>query len=581
MLRLHEIAAICLEGPYTLKSGLISPFYINLRLIVSYPEVLQAVSEHLYNLVSDRHFDVVCGVPYTALPMATLLSVAHGVPMVMRRKEGSKAYGLKKSIEGVWKSDGTSTCLVVEDLVTSGLSVFETIEPLQAAGMKVEDVVVLINREQGGKENIEARGVRLHALLTVTQVMDILHARGKIAMNTVEQVKQFVQNSRAVITQPIPALAMVPKSPEPDVPTRLLSYGARVSHAKNAAARALFGIMESKQTNLCVSADVTTSAELLRLAEQVGPLICALKTHVDILADFTSNPDLVNRLRQLSKQHNFLLFEDRKFADIGSTVAHQVSNDASAGVPVLLREMCGTCSSPLSLPFLRDAMYVSSFRFKYAGGVFRVAEWAHITNCHVIPGPGVIQGLEQAAKAASAEAATTSAASASASSSASTTGAAAAGFDDSARGLLLIAEMSSSGALATGSYTDANVTLAEDPAHETFVMGFICQRQLSNKPGLVHMTPGVQLPKAQEASASTSASAVSAPAPGAPGAPVRTGVDSLGQQYTSPSSVIGAAGSDVIIVGRAILTAKDPVAEAQRYREAGWKAYTDSLRQEQ
>jgi orotidine-5'-phosphate decarboxylase len=218
---------------------------------------------------------------------------------------------------------------------------------------------------------------------------------------------------------------------------------------------------------------------------------------------------------------------------------------------------------------------------KYAGGVFRVAEWAHITNCHVIPGPGVIQGLEQAAKAASAAAAaTTSAASASASSS-STAGAAAAagGFDDSARGLLLIAEMSSSGALATGAYTDANVTLAEDVAHETFVMGFICQRQLSNKPGLVHMTPGVQLPKAQEALASASAS-VSAAA-SAPGAPVRTGVDSLGQQYTSPSSVIGSAGSDVIIVGRAILTAADPVAEAQRYREAGWKAYTDSLRQEQ
>lgn len=151
----------------------------------------------MYGLVRSQSFDVVCGVPYTALPIATLLSVHHSVPMVMRRKEGSKAYGLRKSIEGVWQEG--QTCLVVEDLVTSGLSVFETIEPLQAVGMKVSDVVVLINREQGGRENIEARGVRLHALVTITEVMRILHEKGRIKQETVDKVREFVQSSKMEI----------------------------------------------------------------------------------------------------------------------------------------------------------------------------------------------------------------------------------------------------------------------------------------------------------------------------------------------------------------------------------------------
>lgn len=77
-------------------------------------------------------------------------------PMVMRRKE-VKAYGTSKAIEGVWSAG--AKCLVIEDLVTSGLSVFETIDPLCAEGMQVKDVVVLVDRQQGGRKSIEGKGV--------------------------------------------------------------------------------------------------------------------------------------------------------------------------------------------------------------------------------------------------------------------------------------------------------------------------------------------------------------------------------------------------------------------------------------
>lgn len=151
----------------------------------------------MWATVAECQFDRICGVPYTALPIATLMADKHNKPMIMRRKEGSKSYGLKKSIEGEWKPG--EKVLIVEDLVTSGLSVFETIEPIKACGLEVTDIVVLINREQGGRQNIESRGLNLHAVVTISQVMDILERHGRISKQIVQQVQQFIQDSQVEI----------------------------------------------------------------------------------------------------------------------------------------------------------------------------------------------------------------------------------------------------------------------------------------------------------------------------------------------------------------------------------------------
>jgi orotate phosphoribosyltransferase len=165
---LYQIGAIQF-GEFKLKSGQTSSIYINLRKIISYPDILRTVARIMWEKTRECEFDLVCGVPYTALPIATCLSLEHDVPMIMRRKE-KKDYGTKQMIEGEFKAG--ERCLIIEDVITTGSSIIETAVELQAADLIIQDVVVLIDREQGGKENL-SKQYRVHTLLSLS---DILHS---------------------------------------------------------------------------------------------------------------------------------------------------------------------------------------------------------------------------------------------------------------------------------------------------------------------------------------------------------------------------------------------------------------------
>ncbi len=172
ILSLYRIGAVKF-GEFTLKSGQKSSIYLDLRQIVSFPDVLRAVADAIWQRLGAASIDLLCGVPYTALPVATCLSLKHNVPMVMRRKE-VKDYGTKQRIEGTFKAG--QFCAVIEDIITTGGSVIETATDLEVAGLVVRDVGVLINREQGGEANLQAHGFTVHAALTLKQVLHTLLA---------------------------------------------------------------------------------------------------------------------------------------------------------------------------------------------------------------------------------------------------------------------------------------------------------------------------------------------------------------------------------------------------------------------
>lgn len=250
----------------------------------------------------------------------------------------------------------------------------------------------------------------------------------------------------------------------------MLTFSQRAQLCVNPTGRRLFHLMDDKRTNLSIAADVTSQSKLLEIADQLGPYICILKTHVDILEDYT--PEFNDAIMELAEKHRFMIFEDRKFADIGNTV-----------------------------------------KWQYQQGMYRIVDWSDMTNAHTVPGEGIISGLKEVGL-------------------------------PKERGLILLAQMSSKGTLAKDQYTQATVDMAL--RHRDFVFGFICREKLTEDPGFIHLTPGVSI--------------------------ARSG-DSLGQQYLTPQHVIGENHSDIIIVGRGIYEAKNPVIAAQTYREQAWAAY--------
>ena len=180
-------------GEFKLKSGIISPIYLDLRIIISYPDILKNIATVLLTLSQELQFDKIAGIPYTALPIATAFSLASGHPMIYSRKE-RKAYGTGQMIEGVWEAG--DQVLIIDDLITNGGSKLETFKIFLEAGLKVKDVIVLIDREQGGREKLQQEGYHLHSAISIFDILERMKHLKQIGEMQYNEIFDFLQNTK-------------------------------------------------------------------------------------------------------------------------------------------------------------------------------------------------------------------------------------------------------------------------------------------------------------------------------------------------------------------------------------------------
>ncbi len=189
-INLYKIGAVKF-GEFTLSSGKKSPFYIDLRIIPSFPNTFEQIAKAYVEIIRNKRLRVsmIIGIAVGGLPIATLVSYMLRKPMIYVRKP--KHHGTMSTIEGVIRE--RNNAVLIDDIATTGGSLLQAVEKLRDVRVIVKHAIVFIDREQGANEKLKEVGVELHSYMTITELFSILRAEGKIDQETLKRLQIYLK----------------------------------------------------------------------------------------------------------------------------------------------------------------------------------------------------------------------------------------------------------------------------------------------------------------------------------------------------------------------------------------------------
>ena len=264
MLKKHKIYK---EGDFLLKNGAQSSIYFDFRRAPSFPNLWEQIIIAALDRIKDIEFDLVCGVPTGAVPLAAIIAHRCRKPLIQCRQT-PKTHGIHRLIEGVYKEK--QRVLLIEDVITTGKSALCTAKVLAKEGLVVKDLFCLLSRSL----DYNLYGICVRSLFQLSEFIDY----------GIQVCRPMKPGTKRIV-------------------------------------RDLHSIIATKNTKVCISIDFEDPNKIIDLLEKVGPYICMVKLHYDIIYE---TDRLRSKMSELYNKYNFMLFADRKIVDIPSIARKQI-----------------------------------------------------------------------------------------------------------------------------------------------------------------------------------------------------------------------------------------------------------------